>query len=263
MINLFVSLFISVSFLDIIDVLLVAFIIFELYMLMKGSAAINIFLGLLAIYLFWKLAKAMGMELLSEILGQFAAVGIIVLIVVFQREIRQFLLMLGTPGMLRKHSKGFNFLKFRVGQQTVLSITPISNICQKFSINKTGALIVIARRNDLNEYINTGEIIDSKISEQLIENIFYKNSPLHDGAIIIRHNRIVAARCVLPVSRDEKFPVNLGLRHRSALGISEMYDAIAIVVSEQTGEIAYSKGGNLFTRIKPEALSEFLESEFN
>jgi diadenylate cyclase len=260
---LFITGFINIRLLDIIDILLVAIILYEIYRLVRGTVAINVFLGVLAIYFVWKIVKALEMELLSEILGQFVSVGVIALIVVFQKEIRQFLLLLGTPKFLRERSRWFNIFKFNVQPHMALSVDPLIKACSVMSSIKTGALIVIARKNELGEYVNTGETIDSKIAEQLIENIFFKNSPLHDGAIIISSNRIVAARCILPLTRNNNFPGDYGLRHRAATGVTEQTDAIAIVVSEQTGDIAYAKGGTLFTKIKPESLRIFLEAEFN
>ena len=255
--------FITLRWLDILDILLVAIILYELYRLVRGTVAINIFLGILAIYFFWKIVDALEMELLSEIIGQFVSVGVIALIVVFQKEIRQFLLLLGTPRFIKERSRWFTFFKINVRPQVPISVEPLVNACVSMSETRTGALIVIVRRNELAEYINTGETVDARISEALIGNIFYKNSPLHDGAIIISRNRILAARCILPLTRSESFPNEFGLRHRAAVGISEQTDAIAVVVSEQTGHIAYAKGGTLYKNIKPESLKVFLESEFN
>ena len=255
--------FITVRWLDIVDILMVAVLLYEVYRLVRGTVAINIFLGILAVYIFWKVVNTLEMELLSEIIGQFVSVGVIALIVVFQKEIRQFLLLLGTPKYIRERSRWFSFLRFQVRPQIPLIVDPIVKACTQMAASNTGALIVLSRRNELGEYVNTGETIDSKISDALITNIFYKNSPLHDGAIIITRNRIQAARCILPLTRSESFPVSFGLRHRAAVGISEQTDAIAIIVSEQTGDIAYAKDGTLYKKIKPEALKTFLETEFN
>jgi uncharacterized protein (TIGR00159 family) len=260
--SLLITGFLTLRFLDIVDILLVALLLYQLFRLMRGSAAINIFLGIVAIYVFWKLVNALEMELLGEILGQFVSVGVIALIVVFQKEIRQFLLMLGKPDFFIKKSKGFFFWRWRMHGTQLLDIDPLVAICTTFAADKTGALIVITKKNDLDEFVNTGEIVDARISQQLIENIFFKNSPLHDGAIVISGNRIRAAQCILPLYRNEDFPAGYGLRHRAAVGITELSDAIAIVVSEQTGDIAYSKGTTLYTKIKPDALKYFLEREF-
>jgi len=259
---LFIADFLSFQITDIIDILLVALLLYQVYRLMRGTAAINIFLGIVAVYFIWKLVRLLQMDLLSEILGQFVSVGVIALIVVFQREIRQFLLVLGTPRFLTRKQKWLAFWKLNVQQSGIINIDRIVKVTETLSSNNTGALIVISKRSNLDEYVNTGEMIDARISEQLIENIFYKNTPLHDGAIIITGNRIIAARCVLPLTRNENFPATFGLRHRAAVGISEITDAITIVVSEQTGNIAYTKNGTLYTKIKPEALKVFLEIEF-
>jgi len=253
----------KLSLLDFVDILLVAYLFYELYKLIRGTAAINIFIGILAIYLIWKLVRALEMTLLSEILGQFISVGVIALIVVFQPEIRRFLLLLGTPGFIRKKPKRFMFWKINLLNENFLSIDPILQACQRMSNNKTGALIVIARKNELQTFVNTGIMLDATISTPLIENIFYKNSPLHDGAMIIIDNKIRAAKCILPVSGNRNISNDLGLRHRSAIGITEQSDAITIVVSEQTGKISYCKMGQLTNDIQPAQLKNLLEEEFN
>ncbi len=263
MIELFILNLPKLRLLDIIDIVLVAYLFYELYKLIRGTAAINIFIGIISIYLVWKLVKVLEMELLTEILGQFISVGVIALIVVFQPEIRRFLLLLGTPGFISKTPKRFLFWKIDMGNESLLNIDPIIQSCQKMSHSHTGALIVIAKKNELHTFINTGEHIDSNITVHLMENIFYKNSPLHDGAIIILNNRIKAARCILPVSGNRNISHDLGLRHRSALGITEQSDAVAIVVSEQSGEISYCKKGELTRAIQPTQLKDFLEEEFN
>jgi len=263
MLELFIYQLPKFRVLDIIDIVLVAYLFYEIYKLIKGTAAINIFIGILSIYLIWKLVRALEMSLLAEILGQFISVGVIALIVVFQPEIRRFLLLLGTPGFISKKSKRFLFWRIDVSNENNLSIDPIIQACQKMSYSKTGALMVIANKNELPTFVNTGEIIEANVSKQLLENIFFKNSPLHDGAVIIVNNRIRAARCILPVSGNRNISHDLGLRHRSAMGITEQSDAIAIVVSEQTGKISYCKKGELFMDIQPSQLKDFLEEEFN
>jgi diadenylate cyclase len=260
---LFIGDFLNFQFTDILDVILVAVLLYQLYRLMRGTAAINIFLGIVTVYFIWKLVNALQMDLLSEILGQFVSVGVIALIVVFQREIRQFLLLLGTPRFLSRKQKWLAFWKMNVQKSGFLEIDPIILACKEMSSSNTGALIIITHKDDLFEFVNTGELIDAKISEQLIENIFFKNSPLHDGAIIISGNRIKAARCVLPLTRNENFPTTYGLRHRAAVGVTENSDSLAIIVSEQTGDLAYAKNGTLYTNIKLDALKVFLEIEFS
>ncbi len=263
MLELFIVNLPQIRILDIIDIVLVAYLFYELYKLIKGTTAINIFVGIISIYLIWKLVRALEMELLAEILGQFISVGVIALIVVFQPEIRRFLLLLGTPGFMSKKPRRFLLWRIGMSNENTLNIDPIIQACQKMSHTETGALIVITNQNELPTFVTTGEIIEANISKQLLENIFFKNSPLHDGAVIIVSNRIRAARCILPVSGNRNISHDLGLRHRSAMGITEQSDAIAIVVSEQTGKISYCKKGELTMDIQPSQLKDFLEEEFN
>ena len=263
MLPLFITAFINIRWLDIVDILLVAFLLFQLYNLIKGTGAINIFLGIISIYLIWMIVKAFEMELLSEILGQFISVGVIALIIVFQQEIRQFLLILGSQGFLKKTGKGFFSFHWQTDKFETEDIDNIVNACENMTKNKTGALIIVTRKNELRPYILTGEQIQANISKQLIETIFFKNSPLHDGAMIISGNKIKAARCVLPVSEKSNLPENVGLRHRAAIGITEESDAIAIIVSEQRGEISIADGAILKMHIKPEKLKEYLIRELS
>jgi uncharacterized protein (TIGR00159 family) len=262
MIPLFFTGFITLRWLDVVDVLMVALLLYQLYSLIKGTGTINIFIGIIAIYLIYLLVKAFEMELLSEILGQFISVGMIALIIVFQQEIRQFLLVLGSPNFLKKGSKNFLNLKWQMNQLEGLDIEPIVSACENMAISYTGALIVITRKNELRRYIESGELINATMSKQLIENIFFKNSPLHDGAVIISANRIKAARCVLPISERADIPSYVGLRHRAAMGIAEESDALCIIVSEQRGEISVADGNNLMINIKPHKLRELLIKEF-
>ncbi len=249
-------------FLDLLDIIFVALLLLELYRLIKGTTAMNVFLGIVALYLLWKLVKALQMELLTEILGQFINVGVIALVVVFQKEIRQFLLLLGTPKFFRNANRTLFFWNASSHMSKPTNILPIVIATQRMANSHTGALIVISKRNVLKEYIETGESIEANISEHLIENIFYKNSPLHDGAIIIGGNKIKAAKCILPTSDRTDLPVHIGLRHRAAIGITEQSDSIAIIVSEQSGEISYAKAGIITHNIKPFELKKFLEHEF-
>lgn len=253
--------FIEIKFLDILDIILVAFLLYYLYNLLKGTVAINIFFGIVAFYLLWKLMTALEMRLLSEIFGAFISVGFIALIVVFQPEIRKFLLMLGTPGFMKTKRTRFLFWKFDLNQQIDLDIDPIILACKNLAETKTGALIIIAHKSGLEQYIDTGEFINSSISSGLIENIFFKNSPLHDGAMIIHNNKIKAARCILPVSSNPQIPSSLGLRHRAAVGITEDSDAIAIVVSEETGKISIAIGGELKTKVELSNLKKLVLEE--
>ncbi len=261
MLPFMVPAFLQIRFLDIIDILLVAVLLYQLFMLIRGTGALNIFLGILSIYLLWWLVRMFEMELLTAILGQFISVGVLALIIVFQPEIRKFLLLIGTRSLLTKGSKEIFKKLWTFGEETKLNVSPIVNACENLSLSKTGALLVFTNRNELEFFLETGEMLDAKISQQLLESIFYKNSPLHDGAVIITGNRIKAARCVLPVSENPRFPQTLGLRHRAALGITEQSDAVAIVVSEQTGRIAWFKSGQIRRNIKPLQLKELLAKE--
>jgi len=243
-------LFLNLRFLDVLDILLVAYLLYFVYNLVKGSVAINIFVGILSVYFVWRLVSAFQMEMLGEILGQFFSVGVLALIIVFQQEIRQFLFLMGKARMFDKGFKLKNILlgKWQISQDTYFDTKPIADALQRMSFNNTGALIVITKKNMLQTYIETGELINARISPLLIENIFYKNSPLHDGALIVSHNVLKAAKCVLPVSDSTDFPEELGLRHRAAAGITGVSDALAIVVSEQTGNIAISLEGKILQR---------------
>lgn len=258
-----IPLFITFRWLDALDIFLVSIIIYQLYRLVKGTVAINIFVGILFVYLLWLIVKALNMQLLETILGQFIGVGVIALIVVFQQEIRRFLLILGTSEFLKKFN--LNFFRMNMQQKRVhpLDIVTIAKACKSMSENKTGAILVITNNSELNFYVNTGDVINAKVNLRLIESIFFKNNPLHDGAIIITDNYIKAARCVLPVTEKEDFPANLGMRHRAAVGITENSDAVAIVVSEQTGAITYAKNGELSIDINIPELSKKLEEDFN
>ncbi len=253
--------FLEIKPLDVIDILFVSILLYQLYRLIKGTAAMKIFIGIIAVFFVWKIVTSLQMELLSALIGEFISVGVIALIVVFQPEIRKFLLLLGNPNFYKKRNP---FLwSFFNEENTMSNIETIVDACQRMANEKTGALIVIAKKTDIDEYISTGEYIDSHISRELIQNIFFKNSPLHDGAIIIQHSRIKAARCILPISSNSHLPSELGLRHRSALGLTENTDAITIVVSEQSGHLSFCKNGILQRNIQPAKLLELLINEFN
>lgn len=261
MLNMLMIGFIDIRLLDILDILFVAVLLFELYRLLRGTVAINIFLGIVAIFLIWKVVDALQMELLSQFLGAFISVGFIALIVIFQPEIRQFLLALGTPNFLKKRKGKFLFWNINMDYEIELDIDTIILACQRMSDTKQGALIVIAQQNELRQIRETGESLNAQISAPLIENIFFKNSPLHDGAMIIFNNEIKSAGCILPVSNNPDLPPRLGLRHRAAIGITEESDSIAIVVSEQSGKISFCKEGER-TTVQPAKLKVMLEEEF-
>lgn len=265
MLNLFIPAFITVHWIDLVDIVLVALLIYQLYYLIKGTVAINIFIGILLFYLLWLVVKALNMHLFGSILGKFIDVGFIALLIVFQQELRRFLLFIGTSDVFAKgkFKKGVFDFKWQSKKESGLDINAIVKACKNMSESKTGALIVLTTNNDLKFYVNTGDALNAKVSVRMIESIFYKNSPLHDGAIIISDNVITGARCVLPVTEHDDFPAHLGMRHRAAVGITENTDCVAIVVSEQTGEISFSKGGELKHALTPERLRELLEKEFS
>lgn len=252
--------FIDFRFSDLIDIFLVAFIIYELYHLLKGTAALRIFWGIALLFVMYKLAQFFQLGMTSEFMGQVISVGMIALVVVFQPEIRTFLLYLGN----RRFFKMLNgkLIKKDDPQQSIDDIEAITRACKRMAASQTGALIVMSKENPLDEFVETGEKIDARVSRELLENIFYKNSPLHDGAVIIKRHRIASARCILPVSRSEDLPTDLGLRHRSAIGATTLTDAIAIVVSEQTGYISICKEGKLTRNISPIVLQQTLTDEF-
>ena len=253
--------FIEIKFLDVVDIFLVAFLLYELYNLLKGTVAINIFFGIVAFYLLWKLVTALEMTLLSEIFGAFISVGFIALIVVFQPEIRKFLLMLGTPGFMRRKRRRFLFWRFDLTNGIQPEVDKVVIASKKMAERKTGALIILANKSELQQFVETGEELNAALSEDLIISIFQKNGPLHDGALIIRNNRIKAARCILPVSDDQNIPGVLGLRHRAAVGVTEVSDAVAIIISEETGNISYAHNGNLSLNLRPNELKHRLESD--
>jgi diadenylate cyclase len=256
--------FLSIRLLDILDILIVAFLLYKVYELLKGGVAINIFVGLLAIYVLWWLCvKVLEMQLLGSILGQFIGVGVIALIIVFQQEVRRFLILLGTNNFISnsKLSKSIFKWNFQTLGQDQTDIRPLVKACANMSNSKTGAIIVLQRKTDLKFYTSTGDQMDADISKRLLESIFFKNSPMHDGAIIINENKIRAARCVLPVTDNPDIPAQYGMRHRAAIGISEQSDAIAIIVSEETGDISIAIGGELKPKLTPDELENVLEKE--
>ena len=253
-----IDLFIQVSVFDILDILLVAGLFYGLYRILKGTSAMSIFIGIVAIFLIWQLVKALQMEMLTAILGAFVSVGFIALIIIFQPEIRRFLFTIGAQAQEGKLAQRFKFL--RVRSNVDLDIDSITKACLNMSDIKQGALILLTRNNNLDDVVSTGVTVNADISHPLIENIFFKNSPLHDGAMIIRHNRITAARCILPVSQKTNIPGHYGLRHRAAIGVTEVNDCIALVVSEETGNISMVTSGEIRT-IKPSELREAIEKE--
>lgn len=228
---------------DVIDVILVALLLYYIYKLIRGTVAINIFIGIIIIYFVWRLTNFLNMELLSSIFGGFMKVGIIALIVVFQPEIRKFLLMVGSTNFSRrgKFLRQLKFLKTENTDET--NVDAILSACVKMANSRTGALIVFERNNNLDFLSSTGDEMNIKVTQPIIESIFFKNSPLHDGAIIVSNNIVKATRVILPVNNEKTIPKRFGLRHRAAIGVTEKTDALALAVSEETGHISYFKDG--------------------
>jgi len=248
------------SFADILDILLVSFIMYQLYNLVKGSVASRILLGGIAVYALYLLVSASGMEMLSTILGQFMGVGVLVIIILFQQEIRKFLLVIGKATPFGEYS----FLKSiwsknSSSAENKQKITAVVEASQEMSASLTGALIVFSRSSELKFYAESGDEIDATISKRLLISIFQKFSPLHDGAVIVsRDGRIVAARCILPVSENDELPASLGLRHRAAIGLTEIADAIVVVVSEETGQMSIVRNGKIYRNLDSEEMTQRL-----
>ncbi len=253
--------FISIRFLDIVDILVFAFLLYQLYKLIRGTYAIRIIVGIFAVYIFWYFVKALNMHLISNILGQFIGVGVIALIIVFQPELRKGFMLVGTRYFTQER---FPFMsKIWPDKPTGWSVKvkEIVAACRTMSLTKTGALLVFQRKIPLGGYLSIKDILNAETSSRLLVNIFFKNSPLHDGAVIINGETIYAARCVLPIS-EKQLPGNLGMRHRAAVGISEMTDAVAVTVSEETGTISIIKGGHISSGIDAKELQKQLEELF-
>jgi uncharacterized protein (TIGR00159 family) len=254
--------FLLPDFISVIDIILVAILLYYVYKLVKGTAAINILIGIVIIYLIWKLTDLFNLNILSNLLGQFISVGVFALIVVFQQEIRKFLLMLGSNN-LTNNKLYFKYINiFKPSREiSQMDIDEFLKSCNKLVKSKTGALFIIERNNSLDFIKNTGDNLYLEISSPIIESIFYKNSPLHDGAVIIDGNFITAARVILPVSENKSINSRLGLRHRAAFGITEKTDAIAIVISEENGKISFIKNGEIFNYKNNENLKAMIEAE--
>ena len=253
---------ISFGIKDIIDILIVAVLLFYLYRLMKSSGTLSLFYGVLAFIVLWVVCyEIFDMRLTGTIVDKFMSIGLIVLVILFQDQIKRFLIDIGTRGNLRhfmrffKHDKSIN--------KVHAEVMSVVYACMSMSKSKTGALIVFQQKVPLQDYEKTGDMIDADVNVRLIENIFFKNSPLHDGAMIIANHRIASVGCILPVSHDMNIPKNLGLRHRAALGMSQMTDAICVIVSEETGGISVAHKGEIRTKLSTPELEHYLSSEID
>jgi len=249
---------------DFIDILLVALMLYYIYRLMRDSRSLNVFVGILIFIVVWIfVAQVIEMRLLGTILDKLVSVGVIAIIVLFQEDIRKFLYNLGAHQRVRTVMRFFTPKRTEELDQTALKriIMPIVMACLSMSKGKVGALIVVQRSTPLDDIVTTGEIVNADINQRLIENIFFKNSPLHDGAMVIAQRRIRAAGCILPVSHNLDIPKSLGLRHRAALGMSQESDALCIIVSEETGGISIAKNGEFQLRLSAEELERILTKE--
>lgn len=244
---------------DIIDILIVAFLLYYLYRMMKNSGSLSLFYGVLAFIGIWVVSyEIFNMRLTGTIVDKFMSIGLIILVILFQDQIKRFLIDIGTRGRwsifrnIFKHDKSDDDSHSR--------IMSVVYACMSMSKSKTGALIVIQRKMPLADYEKTGDIIDADVNMRLIENIFFKNSPLHDGAMIIAEHRIKSVGCILPVSHDMNIPKHLGLRHRAALGMSQVTDAICVIVSEETGKISVAHDGSIKVNVSTTDLEHLLSA---
>ncbi len=253
---------ISFGIKDIIDILLVGGLLYYIYRTMKESGALNIFVGVFAFIIAWVVVdKLLDMKLLGTIMDRIIDSGIFILIIIFQDQIKRFLTELGSKRGWKSIAKLWHSGQDKSTRKKW--VMPIVYACMSLSKSKTGALIVIKQKIPLDDYEHSGDMIRAEVNNRLLENIFFKNSPLHDGAVIIDNGKIMAAGCILPVSHDSNLPKYLGLRHRSALGISQASDAIAVVVSEETGNISYAHRGEIHLKLSStdleHALSDLIE----
>jgi diadenylate cyclase len=249
---------------DVLDIVIVAIIIYQLYNLIRGTIAANIFIGLAVICVMYFVVHALQMRLLTKILENFMNVGIIALIVVFQQEIRRFLLLVGKNASLQRNKAWWRYFfgKNEDEKNNLARIKPILDACKSLKQTHTGALIVFAKYYDEQFYQNSCEVVDAKISKRLLESIFQKTSPLHDGAVVIAENKIKAASCILPLTDNTDLPPQFGLRHRAGIGVSEANDATAIIISEETGELSYAKHGRVKMNIGFAELEKLLNKDF-
>ncbi len=248
---------------DIVDIVLVALMLYYIYRLMKESRSLNVFMGIMVFVVLWLVvSQILEMRLLGSIMDKLVSVGVIALIILFQEDIRKFLYNLGAHQRIQALRRLFSSSDKRQNSEKLKQvIIPLVMSCMSMSKKKVGALIVIQRATPLDDIVATGERIDATVSQRLIENLFFKNSPLHDGAMVINNQRIKAAGCILPVSHDLNIPKELGLRHRAALGITHESDCIAIVVSEETGSISVAIRSEFQLRLSAEKLESILTQE--
>lgn len=250
MIFLFKIGFLEISWVDLIDVALVAVLLYQIYKLIRGSIAVNIFLGILALYLVYLIVRAAQMELLATVLGQFMGVGVLAMIILFQPEIRKFLLLIGRGAEINRGDFLKSLANWRTSYHDDFDVHQLMEAIKTLKATRTGALIVFSRDIELKFYAETGDPLDAEVNKRLLISIFNKNSPLHDGAVIIHKGRIKAARCVLPVSDNDHLPPHFGLRHRSAIGMSETTDTLVVAISEESGRLILARNGKFIRGLK-------------
>jgi diadenylate cyclase len=255
--------FLEISIVNMIDIALVAALLYQVYKLLKGSVAIKIFVGFLSLYLIYLLVRALKMELLSAILGQFMGVGVIAALIIFAPEIRKFLLIVGRTSIFSDDNILKDILFFwRKKENSAFNISPIIDASKVLAGSNTGALMVISSSTELKFYAESGDIMDAELSKRLLISIFNKYSPLHDGAVIIHKGRIKAARCILPVTERE-VPAQFGLRHRAGIGMSEATDSLILVVSEETGQLSMMKNGKVLHNLSFQEIREIINDYLN
>jgi diadenylate cyclase len=256
--------FFKFTIFSVLDILLIAIIIYQLYTLVKGTIAANIFIGLILIYVLYFIVPDQKMPLLAGILKKVADVGIIAVIVIFQQEIRRFLLLVGKNASLQRNKAWWRYFfgKAEVEKNNYTRIKPIIDACKSLKQTRTGALIVFAKYYDEQFYQNSCEVLEARISKRLLESIFQKTSPLHDGAVVIAENKIKSASCILPLTDKVDLPAQFGLRHRAGIGVTEANEATAIIISEETGEISYAKQGRVKMNISFAELEKLLNKDF-
>jgi len=259
--------FLEVSIVDLIDIALVTLLLHQAYKLIRGSLAIRVFIGFLFLYLLFLVVKAAGMELVTNILGQFMGVGVLAVIILFQQEIRKFLLLVGRTTTLDEGNFMQSLRSFWSNGSALQrsDVSALVDASKTLGASNTGGLIVISKSSELKFYADSGDRLDAVISKRLLLSIFNKYSPLHDGAVIVHDNKIVAARCILPVTERDDLPAHFGLRHRAAIGMSEATDTLLIVISEETGQMSVVKSGQIFPNISAKELrtmtNEYLSEE--
>jgi len=257
--------FLDVSWVDFVDVSLVAVLLYQIYKLIRGSLAVNIFLGILSVYLVYLIVRAAQMELLATILGQFMGVGVLAMIILFQPELRKFLLLIGRSAEFNRENIFKSFSSWRNDYHDDFDIQQIIDGVKTLKATRTGALIVFSRDIELKFYVATGDPLDAEVTKRLLLSIFNKHSPLHDGAVVIYKGRIKAARCVLPVSENDHLPAHFGLRHRSAIGMSESTDTLVMAISEETGRLILARNGKYVKGLKlkqvEQKILEYLHNE--